>query len=224
MTDIEDANDRTVMVDGRAVAVGGGALTGGDVLQAAGLEPDGANVLVRTDGGRARVIASDDRVEAPPGQEPTFRCFAAHSIRHLRVAGAVWAWGGPAIMEAEIREVAGLGDDYEVVVDGAGVRPGGLVDLTAEFPPLVGLRPRGDPGAMVPIVVNGRERAVAERELTFERLVDLAFPQLPVEAARSFTVTYRRGPADRPEGSLVAQQSTRLEPGTRFNVTATTKS
>jgi hypothetical protein len=220
----DDGEMRTVTVDGKPAVVGPGVVTGADVLRAAGVEPDGAQVLVRTDGGSARVVAADAPIEVPGGSTPSFRSFRADAVRHLRVAGAVWAWGAPAIMEAEIREIADLDDDYEVVVDGEGIRPGGLVDLTGEFPPLVGLRPRRDQRAMVPIVVNGRERTVEERELTFERLVELAFPQLPVEAGRSFTVTYRRGPADRPEGSLVSHQATRLEPGTRFNVTSTTKS
>lgn len=224
MTTNEEGAAQVAIVDGMDVALPPGPVTGEAVLRAAGVEPVQAHLLVRTDGGRARVVAAGERLDLALGDVPEFRSFRSGEVRHLRVAGSVWAWGAPAILEDDIRAIAGFDDDYEVVLDGAGVRPGGLVDLTGEFPPMVGLRPCGDGTAMVPIVVNGRERAVAERELTFERLVDLAFPNLPVEASRSFTVTYRRGPADRPEGSLVADQATRLEPGIRFNVTATTKS
>lgn len=224
MTTNDEWAARAAIVDGRDVALPPGPVTAEAVLRAAGAEPVQAHLLVRTDNGRARVVAAGEPLDLAPADVPEFRSFRTGEVRHLRVAGSVWAWGAPAIMEEDIRAIAGLDDDYEVVLDGTGVRPGGLVDLTGEFPPMVGLRPLGDGTAMVPIVVNGRERAVAERELTFERLVDMAFPNLPVGGSRSFTVTYRRGPADRPEGSLVADQATRLEPGTRFNVTATTKS
>ncbi|WP_210358333.1 multiubiquitin domain-containing protein [Sphingomonas beigongshangi] len=78
----------------------------------------------------------------------------------------------------------------------------------------------------ISIIVNGRHAEVAVRELTFENLVSLAFPGInPLSTgSRSLTVTYRRGPADRPEGSLVARENVRVLQGEVFNVTATDKS
>lgn len=76
----------------------------------------------------------------------------------------------------------------------------------------------------VPVIINGRPRELATADASFEDIVRLAFPNLPVGAQRTFTVTYRRGDAQRPEGSLVANQATRLAPGAVINVSATDKS
>lgn len=72
------------------------------------------------------------------------------------------------------------------------------------------------------IVVNGREKVTTERELSFSQIVTLA--GLPVGPSTLFTVTYRRGEGNRPEGTLVNGQTVKIKDGMIFNVTATNKS
>lgn len=74
------------------------------------------------------------------------------------------------------------------------------------------------------IVVNGRQREVEQRELTFEQLVGIAFPDSPVDPNAFFTITYRRGSGEKPEGTLVAGESVRIKEGMIFNVTQTVRS
>jgi len=77
---------------------------------------------------------------------------------------------------------------------------------------------------LVTIIVNAREKQVEKDDITFEEVVDLAFNPKPVGENVLFTVTYRRGQGNKPEGSLLAGQSVRVKDGMIFNVTATDKS
>jgi hypothetical protein len=74
------------------------------------------------------------------------------------------------------------------------------------------------------IVVNGTKKEVASSKLSFERLVALAFPNPPSGPNILFTITYRKGPRQNPEGELFKGQTVRLKNGMVFNVTATDKS
>jgi hypothetical protein len=74
----------------------------------------------------------------------------------------------------------------------------------------------------VTIIVNGRENTVEKDDMTFEEIVALA--QLPSGPNITYTVTYRRGPDPRPDGTLVEGQSVKVKDGMIFNVTATDRS
>jgi hypothetical protein len=75
------------------------------------------------------------------------------------------------------------------------------------------------------IVVNAQEKAVTTREITFEQVVDLAYDGNPPQGDNwVFTVTYRRGADESPQGSLVKGGSIKVKKGMVFNVTATDKS
>ena len=75
----------------------------------------------------------------------------------------------------------------------------------------------------VTIVVNGREKVVPKDELTFAEVVALA-DGLPSGQFIVYTITYRRGPDDNKEGTLVEGASVKVKNGMIFNVTATDKS
>lgn len=76
----------------------------------------------------------------------------------------------------------------------------------------------------VTIIVNGREKTVTTRELSFSQLVALAFDNPPDGENVIFTITYRRGHGNKPEGILDPGSSVRIKEGMVFNVTATDKS
>jgi hypothetical protein len=74
------------------------------------------------------------------------------------------------------------------------------------------------------IIVNGRPKEVTEKVMSFEEIVALAFSNPPSGPNTVFTVTYRRGEGNKPEGSLVAEETVKIKDGMIFNVTATDKS
>jgi hypothetical protein len=73
------------------------------------------------------------------------------------------------------------------------------------------------------VVVNGRTFTVRDGEMTFDQVV--ALTGLPTGSDISFTVTYRRGHGDKPEGSMVeGGDPVKVKDGMIFNVESTTRS
>ena len=74
------------------------------------------------------------------------------------------------------------------------------------------------------IIVNGRQKTVTTKDLTFDQVVALAFDNPPTGPNIVFTITYRRGEGNKPEGTLVEGGTVKVKDGMIFNVTATDKS
>ena len=74
------------------------------------------------------------------------------------------------------------------------------------------------------IIVNGREKVVTAKELTFDEVVALAFDPIPTGSNICLTVTYRRGHGHKPEGTLNKGEVLKVKDGMIINVTATDKS
>ena len=213
-----------IVVDGQQVDLHVDTPTGRDVLAAVGADPAQRDALIRIDGGWARLLAPSEPVEGLGG-EAHFRVHRAATLRYIRVDDSVWEWGAPGIQEHDIRMIAGIPEERRLFKAGGEVlRPGEVVDLTVDWVPKIESRPEMAGTLSVPVVVNGRRQSLAEAEVSFEELVDIAYPDAPPNSNRMFTVTYRHGPLDRPEGSLAPSQRLRAVHGVVFNVTATNKS
>jgi len=74
------------------------------------------------------------------------------------------------------------------------------------------------------IVVNGQKKEVAEKEISYRDVVELAFENPWGNPNVIYTVTYTRGDDDKPQGTLVDGQSVKVKKGMVFNVTRTDKS
>lgn len=76
----------------------------------------------------------------------------------------------------------------------------------------------------VTIIVNGREKSVPKDELTFNELINLAFDNPNTGPQICFTITYRRGHGNKPEGNLAEGESVKVKEGMIINVSFTDKS
>jgi hypothetical protein len=74
------------------------------------------------------------------------------------------------------------------------------------------------------IIVNGRNKVVMQRHLSFADVVGLAFDNPPSGPNIIFTITYRNGPRENPEGTLVEGGTVKIKDRMIFNVTPTDKS
>ncbi len=74
------------------------------------------------------------------------------------------------------------------------------------------------------IIVNGRQKVVTKKELSFAELVVLAFDNPPSGENILFTITYRKGPHQNSEGTLLEGITIKIKKGMVFNVSATDKS
>lgn len=83
---------------------------------------------------------------------------------------------------------------------------------------------KGDPHEKtVTINVNGRAKVVTAKELSFAEVIALA-DNLPTGPNIVYTVTFRRGHGEKPEGTLVEGETLKVKDGMIVNVTATDKS
>lgn len=74
----------------------------------------------------------------------------------------------------------------------------------------------------ISIVLNGREATVEKDELTYDEVTRLAHPD--ADPLALFTVTYRRGRGNKPEGSLIAGQTLKVKKDMIINAIITGKS
>jgi len=74
------------------------------------------------------------------------------------------------------------------------------------------------------IIVNGRARQVAGKELSFVQVVNLAFDDAVFNEVTVYTITYKRGEGNKPEGTLVEGETVKIKEGMVFNVKRTDKS
>lgn len=78
--------------------------------------------------------------------------------------------------------------------------------------------------AEIKIFVNTREKTVSQKKLSFDEVVRLAFPKPPSGPNIDFLVTFRKGPACNPEGTLVkGGEPVKIQNGMCFNVSQTNR-
>lgn len=75
----------------------------------------------------------------------------------------------------------------------------------------------------VEIIVNGRPKPWNQAAISYDQVVDLAFPP-PHGPNEVFTVQYSHGPSENPTATLVAGQSVKVKNGMRFDVDRTDRS
>jgi hypothetical protein len=76
----------------------------------------------------------------------------------------------------------------------------------------------------VALIVNGKPKEWNKSTITFEQVVVLAFGSISNNPNVCYTVTYKRGPHQNPEGSMVRGDVVYVKNKMVFNVTATDKS
>lgn len=81
-----------------------------------------------------------------------------------------------------------------------------------------------DHPAQFTIVVNGRQKVISSKVVSYDQAVALAFGTPETGANIIYTVTFRNAEAKKPEGSLVSGESVDIKNGTVFNVIRTDKS
>ena len=74
------------------------------------------------------------------------------------------------------------------------------------------------------IVVNGTQHEVEKDEISYADVVTLAFPDYPQHPERNYSVKYRRGHGNKPEGILSPGGSVKVKEGMIFDVSFTGQS
>lgn len=74
------------------------------------------------------------------------------------------------------------------------------------------------------IIVNGRPRKVSGDEMTYDQVVDLAFPDGGRGDFIEYTVVYTKGDGRKTEGTMTEDDKVKIQDGTEFRVERTDRS
>lgn len=74
------------------------------------------------------------------------------------------------------------------------------------------------------IIVNAREKSWTKKSITYDEVVILAFGSVSTDPNVMYTVTFKKGDNNKPEGILVKGDEVKVKDGMRFNVTQTNRS
>lgn len=149
------------------------------------------------------------------------------NVLELTVNGKKYKWPQQYITGAEIRKLGGIAINHEIFL--AIKRP--WEDEAIYDDKQVNLaRPEiehfysKEKCVDVVIIVNGRERPWKESKISFAQVINLAFGNYVENGTTIYTVTFKRGPKENPEGSLVKGKSVFVQNKMIFNATETNKS
>ncbi|MFF4961969.1 multiubiquitin domain-containing protein [Streptomyces sp. NPDC001222] len=79
-------------------------------------------------------------------------------------------------------------------------------------------------GPGLTIIVNTRPHTWEAKDITFEQVVELAYPGQPPNEQDTYTVRFSRGHEGHGSGSLTAGHSTKVKKGMVFDVYRTSRS
>ncbi|UIJ46242.1 multiubiquitin domain-containing protein [Sphingomonas cannabina] len=80
------------------------------------------------------------------------------------------------------------------------------------------------PKKTVTIVVEGTEHEWPKDEISYAEVVTLEVPDYAQHPEITYSVTYKRGHGNKPEGTLVPGASIKVKNGMKFNVSETGQS
>lgn len=201
---------------------------GRQILAAAGLDPrDGYSLFAILPTGDFEDVRLDEPFDLRERGAERFVAFQTDRDYRLTVNDDQLAWGKPAINGAALYALAKVGEKEAIFLEVRGgedrlIEPDELIDLTAQgierF--IKGLRP----ARTFEIIVNARPRILNDKHVTFEQVVQLAFPG-PHGPNIVFSMSYRHAASRPPAGELGPGGAVEVKrKGTIFNVTKTDKS
>lgn len=214
-------------VNFRPVIVPEATPRGRQILEAAGLDPKGDFSLFGVlPSGDFEDVRLDEPFDLRGRGAESFIAFLTDRDFKLTLNGAQLAWGKPVISGAALYALGKVGAHEAVFLVERGqprlVEPAMLVDLAA--PGIEHFVTGPKPPSTYLITVNSREESVPAARVTFEQVVQFAFPG-PHGPNIVFAVTYRHAASVPHAGQLGPRGFVDVKhKGTIFNVTKTDKS
>jgi hypothetical protein len=170
-------------------------------------------------------LRPDETVDLRNAGVERFLVFRNDRSFRFELDGRVIEWGGTRISGLTLKKLAGVdAATYMVWLDVRGgtdrqIGDADLFDLSAP-----GVERFYTALRTITVKVNTRPHQVHMETLSFNDVVKLAFADAATTDTRIYTVTFKRGPASNPEGTMVEGGTVQIKDGMLFNVTFTDKS
>lgn len=200
---------------------------GRQILQAAGLKPKaGYSLFAILESGDFEDVRLDEPYDLRQRGAERFVAFLTDRDFKLTVNDAQVVWGKPVISGSILYKLANTDSDHAVFLEVPGgedrlIEPEDLMNL--DDPGIERFITAPKPEREIQIIVNARPRTVVGPDVTFEQIVQLAFPGAP-EANVVFSMTYRHAKSKPHQGELGIGGVVAVKKGTVFNVTRTVQS
>ena len=200
---------------------------GRQILAAGGLKPSPeVSLFAILASGDFEGVRLDEPFDLRAHGAERFIAFVTDHDYKATVNGAQIEWGKRVISGTVLYKLSEAGDDQAVFLSVPGgtdqlIDPEGLVDL--DSPGVEHFITAPKPRPEVEIIVNARKRIVSDPDVTFEQIVQLAFPGAP-ETNVVFSMTYRHAKSKPHQGELGIGGVITVKKGTTFNVTRTVQS
>ncbi len=198
--------------------------TGRQILEAAGFQNVADyGLFAILPGGDFEDIRLDETFDLRGKGAERFVAFRSDRDFRLSLNDHELRWGEPLIVGAALYTLANASDDQAVYLDTRGgddrlIEPGDQVDLTQP-----GVERFVTATRKYEIIVNTRPKTVTGSLVTFDQIVQLAYPGSHGPNV-DFTMTYRHAASAPPAGELGSGGTVRVKNGTIFNVTRTVRS
>ena len=170
----------------------------------------------------------DETVDLAARGAERFIAFRTDREFKLTLDGAQLNWGKQVVSGAVLYSLANQGPDVGIFLQVRGgedqfIEPTDLIDLAEPGVEHFISAPKPAPGFV--IFVNATEETVPGRHVTFEQVVQLAFPDSVGQANIVYSMTYRNVLSKPTVGELGAGGSVEVKKiGSIFNVTRTVQS
>jgi hypothetical protein len=211
----------------RSVQVTDPVPLGRQILAGVGIDPHGDySLFAILPSGDFEDVRLDEQFDLRARGAERFVAFQTDRDFKLMLNEHQLEWGKPAIGGAALYALAKPGPDEAVFLEIRGgedrlVKPEEVVDLTAPGIERFITAPKN---VTFEIMVNGRPRTVDHQHVTFEEVVQIAFPGTPASNL-AFSMTYSHAASKPHAGNLGAGGSVDVKKkGTIFNVTPTVQS
>lgn len=212
-------------VDFRTVRVADPVPLGRQILTAGGLPATSAFALVGIlPNGDFEDINLDETFDLRGRGAERIIAFDTDCLYRLTLNGGEAKWGKPAISGHVLHKLANAPAGDVVTMRG----PDGA-ETIVEADEVIDLRARGvevfttGPRPLTTIIVNARPRQVTGPTITFEQVVQIAFPGQH-DASVRFSMTYRHAASVPHAGELGPGGVVKIREGTAFNVSRTVQS
>lgn len=200
--------------------------TGRQLIQVAGFSNvEGCSAYAILPSGDFEDLRLDETFDLRGKGVERFIVFETDRVFKLMIDQRQIQWGAPTVSGKTLKLLAGVdAASYDIWLRGLPqqdrlIEDDELVDVTVP-----GVEKFAITHKKFNIIVNGRPKEVNQSRLSFEEIIQLAFPGAVFNETIAYTVTFKRGPSSNPEGSLVEGASVNLKNGMVFNATATDKS
>jgi hypothetical protein len=201
--------------------------TGRQILAASGFaRGDDCSLFAILPNGDFEDVRLDETFDLRGKGAEQFVAFRSDRIYRLTLDGRAISWGLQHMPGSVLYTLVGVGPDQAVFLDARGgedrlIEPGDVVDLAAAGVERFVTGPR--PVPTFQIFVNGRPKTVTGNVVTYEQIVQLAFPGSP-DPNVDYSMSYTHAASTPSAGDLGRGGSVKIKNGSRFSVTPTVRS